>query len=1167
MRCTMFAALLLTGLLPVIGRAEPDPNDTRLITQPAVSKDKIAFIYAEDLWVADLDGKNPKRLTSDIGVESYPAFSPDGQTIAFSAQYEGNTDVYTIPVTGGVPKRITYHPGPDIVRGFTNDGKILFNSNRNVFSNRHMQLFTVGLEGGMPEQLPIPHGFEASFSPDGTRIAYCPQRDVTGQWKNYRGGTHSRVWVFHRKSNEVVQIPQPESRCNDSDPNWVGDKLYFRSDRNGEYNVYTFDLESKAVKQITNHEDFPVVDIATGGGNIVYEQAGYLHKLDPTDGKSAKIKVGIAIDLTEARPRFVKGAKYVRGATVSPSGARAAFEFRGEIVTVPAEKGDPRNLTNTPGVCERSPAWSPNGATIAYFSDASGEYELHLAPQNGKGEVKKIKLKGGGFYQNPVWSRDSKKIAFVDNGQNLYILDVESGKQTTVAEPKYGLGRGLKTGNWSHDSKWLAYSMENAAKISQVFIYSLEQDKSSPVTDGLSEATEPVFDLNGKYLYFIASDETGMSKHGFMQSSADSQRPRFTMNVVVLRKDLPSPFLKESDEEKGEPKVAAPAGGNGSPGGAVGLPLGGLDLPDEIKDRMKAAQAKATGPLKIDFEGIDQRILALPVPPGNYGNLQTGQPNQLFYMTRPDMMAAMRGGPGAAPPTSSLSKFDIDKRKSEVVQPAVMTYELTPDGKKMLYATSPTNWLIGPAGSPMGGMGGLAALLGGGGAGGAPGGGGRGAGPGAGGGSGPLADMGPKTLNLEAIEVRVDPEAEWKQIFNEAWRVNRDFFYDPGMHGADWPAMKKKYEPLLKDLTSTADLYRVIRWMLSELAVGHSYHTVGERPLEKKTVPGGLLGADYEVVDGRYKFKKIYGGVNHEARLRSPLTAPGVNVKEGEFLLAVRGVDLKAPTEIFSLFENSANKSIEITVGPTADGKNSRTVTVEPLENEYAIRNLDWVESNMRKVHKATDGKVAYVYVPDTAMGGLAAFKRYFFPQIDKEAVIVDERFNSGGWIADYYIDILRKPFLSYFAPRYGDDWRIPSAAIHGPKVLLIDEGAGSGGDMFPWMFRKNKLGPLVGKRTWGGLVGIGGYPQLMDGGNVTAPSMAFWAPDAGFAIENEGVAPDIEIEQWPKDIIAGKDPQLEKAIELVMEELKKNPTKKDSRPPYPIRVRKPNGTSGGNGK
>jgi tricorn protease len=611
----------------------------------------------------------------------------------------------------------------------------------------------------------------------------------------------------------------------------------------------------------------------------------------------------------------------------------------------------------------------------------------------------------------------------------------------------------------------------------------------------------------------------------------------------VLRKDLSSPFLRESDEEKEAKKDAA------APGVSAGV-----DLPDELKDRVKAAAdaRKPKEPVKIDLDGLDQRILAIPgVPPGNYSNLQAGAAGFLYYLSRAEAGGApqRRGADGPQIPSASLNRYDLEKRKSDTIQPAVIGYELTPDGKKMLYATSPTTYLIGPSGpSPLGGM---AALLGGGG------GGGRG-GPasGSGGGGGGLGNE-PKTLNLEAIEVRVDPPAEWKQIFHEAWRINRDFFYAPNMHGADWPAIEKKYEPFLKDLTSNADLYRVIRWMLSELAVGHSYHTPGERPFERKTVPGGLLGADYEIVDGRYKFKKIYGGLNWTADLRSPLTAPGVGVKEGDFLLAVRGVDLKAPTELYSLFENTAGKSIEITVGPTADGKNSRTVTVEPIANEYALRNHDWVMGNMKKVHDATNGRVAYVYVPDTAMGGLTAFKRYFFPQIDKEALIIDERFNSGGWIADYYIDLMRKPFLSYFAPRNGADWRIPSAAIHGPKVMLIDEGAGSGGDMLPWMFRKNKLGPLVGKRTWGGLVGIGGYPALMDGGNVTAPSMAFWSPEEGFAIENEGVPPDVEVEQWPAAVLAGKDPQLDKAIEIILAELEKNPPKKDSRPPLPVRVKK----------
>jgi tricorn protease len=1176
----LYLATLLAAIAVLIGlaqvQADPDTNDTRLLSQPAISAKNIAFIYSEDLWVADQDGKNPKRLTSDIGVESNPVFSPDGQTIAFSAQYDGNTDVYTIPVTGGTPTRLTWHPGPDTVRGFTPDGKVLFSSNRNVYSNRHQQLFTVDLKGGMPTQLPIPWGFEACYSPDGEYIAYTPVRDATLQWKHYRGGTHSRIWIYHNKDHETVEISQPKDRCNDLDPQWIGNTIYFRSDRNGEYNIFSYDVGTKEIKQLTQFKDFPVLDINSGGGKIIFEQAGYLHTMTPGQTGTTKLTIGVATDCPEARARFVKGSKYVRAASISPSGARAVVEFRGEIITVPAEKGDPRNITNSPDVHDRDPSWSPDGKLIGYFSDASGEYELVLAPQNGKGETKKLKLNGSGFYSNLTWSRDSKKVLFTDNSQSLYFLEIDSGKQTKIVEPKYGLSRGVKVSNWSPDSKWVCYAIDTPSHISQVFAYSLDENKSHPITDGLSEATEPVFDASGKYLYFLSSNDTGMSKHSFSQSSADSRPPRWSVNLVTLRKETASPFLKESDEEKGSsdsPRRSPPErkpddeadkgdkdkAGKDNKDGADGNKENAEAPRERPRGMGRAAEKKE--PFKIDFAGIDQRIISFPVSSGSFGNLQAGAANQIFYISRGSGDdGPARGGRGGGGFGGALHRYDLDKRKDDTVQPVCMNYVLTPDGKKMLYSVGPGNWHIG---STSGG-GGAAPT------GAAPAFAGRGGRPGRnpGGGGAPPSDSasesdGSGRLNLDAIEVRMDPRAEWKQIFNEAWRINRDYFYDPYMHGADWPAIKAKYEVFLPHCTNSGDLYRVIRWMLSELAVGHSYMTPGERLYEHKTVPGGLLGADYEIADGRYRFKKIYGGLNWTSDLRSPLTAPGVDVKEGEYLLAVKGVDLKPPTEIYSLFENTAGKSIEITVGPTADGKNSRTVTIEPIANELALRNREWIEGNLHKVARATNGRVGYVYLPDTAAQGLSYFKRYFFPQVEKEALIVDERFNSGGQIADYYIDILRRPFTSYWAPRYGADWRSPSAAVHGPKVMIIDEGAGSGGDMLPWMFRKYQLGPLVGKRTWGGLVGIGGYPVLMDGGNVTAPGFAIWTPEEGFTVENQGVPPDYDIDIWPKDVIAGKDPQLEKAIELVMKDLEKNPKKVDQRPAYPRRAVNNNGKDG----
>jgi tricorn protease len=1078
----MIATLFLAGL----AHAQPDIHDTRMLSQPAVSARHIAFIYADDLWVADIDGKNVRRLTSDVGIESHPVFSPDGSVIAFSAQYEGNTDVYTIPVEGGSPKRLTWHPGPDTVRGFTPDGKaVLFSSPRHVFTNRYSQLFTVPLTGGMPDQLPIPNGVQASFSPDGQYIAYTPIADRSGQWKHYRGGTCSRIWIYKRSDHSVEQIPQPQTRCNDLDPRWLGDVVYFRSDRASEFNLFAYDTKTKSVKQLTKHKDFPVLELGSGGGRLAYEQGGYIHMFDPQKAASTRLKIGVASDLVEARPRWAKGGKYIRNADISPSGARAVFEFRGEIVTVPAEKGDPRNLTNSPGVHERSPAWSPDGKSIAYFSDEGGEYQLHVRAADGTGKAATHALDGSGFYESPVWSPDGKKLALTDNSQTLMWIDLKTGKVKKIAsEPLYGPAgvRGVKAA-WSSDSKWIAYRLGNKAAYHTIYAYDIESGKSKAITDGLSDATDPVFDAGGKYLYFFASTDAGPVNQWFAQSNADMRVQR-NIYLAVLQKGTPSPLARESDEEKVEP----------------------------AKKKEKEAKEPKGGvePVHIDFDGIDQRILTLPVPAGLYTDLQAGAAGQLYYLE-----GQLAGQPGGG---MTLKHFDLSKRKADVVQTGVVKYYLSGNHKKAMVRSGPDDWsIIDLAGKPEPGKG---------------------------------------KLKIDAIEVRVDPRAEWAQIFDEAWRINRDYFYDPGMHGADWKAIKKEYAAFLPHLSTRGDLDRVLRWMLSELAVGHSNTAPGERPYDRKFIPGGLLGADYDIADGRYRFKKVYGGLNWSPELRSPLTVPGVDVKAGEFLLAVRGIDLKPPMELYALFENTAGKSIEITVGPKADGTGSRTVTVEPLASEDTLRNRDWVEGNLKKVHQATGGKVAYVYVPNTAGLGHAYFKRYFFPQADKQAIIIDERFNGGGQVADYYIDHLRRPFTAMWATRYGEDLRTPGAAILGPKVMLIDETAGSGGDLLPWMFRQAKLGKLVGKRTWGGLVGILGFPILMDGGAVSAPDLGIWTED-GFIVENVGVPPDVEVEQLPGDVIAGRDPQLERAIQIVLQELEQNPPRDLKRPPFPVRVEK----------
>jgi tricorn protease len=1091
---------LLAFILPASFVSAIDINDTMLLSQPAISSSRIAFVYAGDLWVADINGKGVRRLTTDIGVESNPFFSQDGSLIAFSAQYEGNIDVYLVPAEGGIPKRLTWHPGPDVVQGFTPDGQaVLFVSPRATFTNRYTQLFTVPIKGGFPEALKIPNAFRATYSPDGTRIAYNPLYDAFTQWKHYRGGTVSVIWIYKFSDHSVEKIPQPEGRSNDAGPMWIGDKIYFRSDRNREFNLFSYDLKTKEIKQLTQHTDFPVLNASAGAGKIIYEQGGYLHIYDPEKAQSTKLTIGVAADLLELRERYVKGARYIRNASISPSGARAVFEFRGEIVTVPAEKGDPRNLTDTTGTHEQSPVWSPDGKSIAYFSDESGEYELHVRSQGGKGDVKNFKMIGAGFYDSSVWSPDSQKISYADNSRTLYWVDLKTGVSKKIAsEYLYGPSR-IKTiySTWSPDSKWIAYTLNTEAYIQKVYVYSIEKDKSFPITDGLSEVSEPVFDESGKYLYFFCSTDAGPVKQWFDMSNAD-MRMTSSIYLAVLKKDVPSPLAKESDEEKGVEKKEE----KGPQKEVKGSPK---------EEKPKEPSPKPAETFSIDLEGLNHRILTLPLPSGSYRNLQAGEADQIYYL---EDAPVTDGGFGPGGRLATLHRYDLKTRKDEVIMSDVNNYLLSADKKKMLYVSRDTWGIVSSAAKVQPGQG---------------------------------------KMNIENIEVRIDPMAEWNQIFQEAWRINRDYFYAPNMHGVDWNAMREKYAVFLPHLACRNDLNRVIQWICSELAVGHHRVGGGDFLNQPKSVAGGLLGADYSIENGRYRFKKVYGGLNWNPELRSPLTEPGVDVKEGEYLLAVSGKELRPPANIYSFFENTAGKIVEITVGPNPDGTGARTVLAVPIADEYALRNRDWVEGNLRKVEEATGGRVAYVYVPNTSTLGHTYFKRYFFPQSYKDAIIVDERFNGGGSIADYYIDILRRPFISYWNMRYGADLKTPSGSIQGPKVMLIDETAGSGGDLLPWMFRKFGLGELIGKRTWGGLVGTLGFPVLMDGGFVTAPNLAIWTED-GWVVENEGVPPDIEVEQWPADVIAGRDPQLEKAIQVIMEELKKNPPKKLKRPPYPIK-------------
>ena len=1080
--CALVMVLMVS--LPV---SAVNVDDTRLLTDPAVSANRIAFAYANDIWIANLDGGAVRRLTSHMGIESGPRFSPDGSLVAFTGNYDGNTDVYVVASGGGVPKRLTWHPQADIVVGFSADGTgVLFSSPREVHTRRYTQLFTAPVNGGAVSKVAVPNAHEATYSPDGRKLVFQPIREASSQWKNYRGGTASRLMVYDLASYAQEQIPQPASRANDTDAMWLGDRIYFRSDRGGEFNLFAFDPASKRVEQLTTFGDFPVTNASSGGGRIIFEQAGYLHLFDPAAKKATRLKVGVAADLVETRPRFVKAAKYVRNASLSPSGARAALEVRGEILTVPAEKGDDRNLTQSVAAHDRSPVWSPDGRSMAWFTDETGEYELRIAAQDGKGAARKIRVAGAGFYDDPKWSPDGKYISYSDNAHALFLLDLNAGTTTKLSSnAQYRPGKILDH-NWSPDSKWLAYTRMGMTNLQSIHFWSVDQKKSFPVTDALSDAREPVFDPNGKYLYFVSSTDAGPVADWFSQSSAD-MRATNAIYLAVLQRGVESPLAKETDEEKAEEKPV-------------------------VKKDEEAAKEKKPVTVTIDFERLGQRIQALPLTGANvYSGLEIALTGKLLYL---------KGSGGASrfsrDGETTLNRFDLEKRKEETLLEKVDGFDLSGDGKRVLVSLSTKKWAIADVAEKI--------------------------------------DATKFPIQTDTIEIRIDPVSEWRQIFDESWRINRDYFYDPSMHGADWKAMKEKYGAFLPDVTTRAELNRVLQWMSSELAVGHHRVSGGDTLAETTPVPGGLLGADYKVEGGRYRFAKVYGGLNWNPDLRAPLTEPGVDVRDGEYLLAVDGKDLRHPENLFGRFERTANRIVEITVGPNADGTGSRVVKVVPIEDEIALRNRDWVERNLRYVTEKTNGRVAYVYVPNTAGAGHEYFKRYFFPQADREAIIVDERYNGGGQVADYYIDILRRPLISHWALRYGADLKTPLASIQGPKVMLIDENAGSGGDLLPWMFRKLEMGTLIGRRTWGGLVGILGFPVLMDGGTITAPNLAIWTEE-GFIVENEGVAPDIEVEQTPADVLAGRDPQLDKAIEVVMKQLQENPVVKAVRPAFPRRA------------
>ena len=1111
--------------IAVLNAAPPNGDPTKLLRSPTVSSNHIAFAYANNLWIVERAGGNARRLTSFQGQTTNPHFSPDGQLIAFSAEYAGNTDVYVVASEGGEPKRLTWHPGGDSVQGWTSDGTaIIFASSRATWAPSGAPRFwTVPVEGGVESPMALPRGFQGKMSPDGTRMAYRMNNSWDEERRNYRGGKTRPIWIVDLKTYDLTSPPWTDS--NDKDPAWVGDTVYFISDRDSVANVWSYDTKGKKLAQVTKFTDFDVKTVDAGAGAVVFEQGGLVHELDPKSGREKVVSIRATGDFPWMMPRWEDVTARMSNISLSPTGKRVVAEARGEIFTIPAEKGDVRNLSASAGSAERNPVWSPDGKYISYFSDKSGEYKLILEEQDGLKPPREIALPKPTHYYTPAWSPDSKKLLYTDTKLNVWVLDVASGETRIVGSDPWMVPQRTLNPTWSPDSKYVAYAARLNSLYRAIFIANVETAEKKQVTDGLADAMFPVWDASGKYLWFFASTDFGLRSQWLDMTSYDREE-NFGLYFAVLKKGEPSPLLPESDEDMGI-NAAAPGGGGGRGRGAAPA----TEAPVSTGDQQPPPAPRPRTPVtvQIDFDGLQRRIISVPgVPERQYSDLKPGPAGTVFYLEAG--AGGGRGGGGG----STLQRYRLTDRRAATFVTGAAEFDVSADGRKLLYRTG---------GAGAGGRG-------------------RGGDAGAAAGAAGLfivdADRNPPQAGQGRINATLrmylEPKEEFRQIFSEGWRNQRDYLYVPNMHGSDWPKMKEMYGSLVASVNHRADLNYLLDNMGSEIAVGHSYVRGGDMP-DVPQSPGGLLGADFVVESGRYKITRIYDNESWNPDLRAPLAAPGVDVAVGDFIVAINGLELKAPDNIYRLLDGTANRQTVVAVNAKPVLEGARQVTVLPIANEQGLRTRAWVEHNRRLVDKLSNGQLAYVYVPNTGQPGYTSFNRYYFSQQDKKGAVIDERFNGGGSAADYIIDVLGRDFDGYFNNVAGDRYPFtsPAAGIWGAKVMIINEMAGSGGDLMPYMFKRRKIGPLVGKRTWGGLVHTADTPAFIDGGSMIAPRGGFFTREGNWAVENEGVAPDIDIENWPKDVIAGRDPQLEKAVEEALRILKANPVNRmTTEPPAP---------------
>lgn len=1070
-------AALLAFAVPASAAAQ---IDARMLRQPDVSATQIAFVYGGDVWVVSKSGGVASRLSSPAGEESFPRFSPDGREIAFTGDYDGNQDIYVMPAAGGVPRRLTHNPAPDRMLGWYPDGQsILFASGMASGSGRFSQLYRVSRNGGLPEKLPVPYGEFGAISPDGVWLAYMPQTQDFRNWKRYRGGWASHLWLYNLKTGEWRNLSTGDS--NDGQPMWHGKTLYFLSDRDQAErgNIWAYDLDKGTTREVTHYTDYDIHFPSGGATDVVFEKGGRLFLLDLATGQAREVRVQVETDLATLKPRLDSVGRMIQEAGISPTGKRAVFQARGDLFTVPAENGPAFDLTRTSGVMERFPAWSPDGKWLAYWSDRSGEYELTIRPADGSGAEEQLTHYGPGFRYHLAWSPDGKKLAFIDQTMTISIFDRDSKKTTTVDTARYYYEGQLEgfAPRWSSDSRWLAYQRDlPATQHNAVFLFDTRSGTRTQVTSGYYNDYNPVFDPDGKYLYFLtdrhfAPDYSAVDNTWIYANATD-------IAAVPLRNDVPSPLAPRDDEERPAPKTKA--------------------------DSSKSDTARAA--VNVDLGGFEDRVVLLPAAAGNYTDLNAVS-GKVIYRRLP------RTGAASDDRKTPIVFWDLKDRKEQTLLEDGNVAGLSADGKKLLVSNEGKYAIVDVA-------------------------------------AGQKFD---KPLATAGLTLTVDPRAEWQQLFNDAWRMERDFFYDPHMHGVDWNAVRVSYQKLIDASVTRWDVDWVIGEMIGELSSSHTYHGPGDvqQPGRRGV---GMLGVDWALENGAYRITHIVNGAPWDDEVRSPLAEPGVNVHEGDYVLAVNGVPVDVTQDPWAAFDGLANQTVQLTVNSHPGLAGARQVLVKTIGSEGRLRNLEWIEGMRRHVDEATKGRVGYIYVPSTGIDGQTELLRQFLAQYGKDGLIIDERFNSGGQIPDRFVELLNRIPLAYYAVRDGQDWQWPPQAHFGPKVMLINGWSGSGGDAFPTFFRESKLGPLVGERTWGGLIGISGAPTMIDNGGITIPTFRQYNADGKWFAEGHGVDPDITVVDDPSKMATGQDPQLDAGIQEALKELAEHPYVKPPRPPYQVR-------------